>query len=64
MIEHYNEKINIDSYDFYSIRKGKFFDEYGKEITTEPQLLGTYGVATIIGTAGKINQEVIIAGIL
>lgn len=63
-IEHYNEKINVDSYGFYSIGKGKFFDEYGKEITTEPQLLGTYGVATIMGIAGKINQELIIAGIL
>lgn len=29
----------------------------------EPSLLGIYGVATIIGVAGKINQELIIAGI-
>ncbi len=63
-VEHYNEKINIDDYGFYSIGKGKFFDEYGNEITNEPQLLGTYGVATIIGIAGKINQELIIAGII
>lgn len=63
-VEHYNEKVNIDSYGFYSIGKGKFFDEYGNEIANEPQLLGTYGVATIIGIARKINQELIIAGII
>lgn len=63
-IEHYNDKINVDSYGFYSIGKGKFFDEYGNEIQGEPQLLGTYGVATITGIARKINQELIIAGIL
>lgn len=63
-VDHYNESVNIDNYGFYSIGKGKFFDEYGNEITNEPQLLGIYGVATIIGIAGKINQELIIAGII
>lgn len=63
-VEHYNEKINVDNYGFYSIGKGKYFDEYGNEIAHEPQLLGTYGVATIIGIARKINQELIIAGII
>lgn len=63
-VEHYNENVKVDSCGFYSIGKGKFFDEYGNEITNEPQLLGTYGVATIIGIAGKINQELIIAGII
>lgn len=63
-VEHYSEKIKIDGYGFYSIGKGKFFDEYGNEIANEPQLLGTYGVATIAGVAVKINQELIIAGIL
>ena len=63
-IEHYNDKINTDSYGFYSIGKGKFFDEYGNEISGEPQLLGTYGVATITGIARKINQELIIDGSL
>ncbi len=63
-IEHYNENFNIDSCGFYSIGKGKFFDEYGNEISNEPKLLGTYGVATIIGIAGKISQELIIAGII
>lgn len=60
-----NEKvINIKNYGFYSIGKGKFFDEYGKEILKEPQLLGTYGVSTICGIALEINQELIIAGII
>ena len=63
-VEHYNKKIYIDNCGFYSIGKGKFFDEYGNEITNEPQLLGTYGVTTINGIAGKITQELIIAGII
>lgn len=62
-IDHYNEMPKISSYGFYSIGKGKFVDEYGKEMEREPSLLGIYGVATIIGVAGKINQELIIAGI-
>lgn len=60
-----NENVrNINNYGFYSISKGKFFDEYGKEITEEPQLLGTYGVATSYGIAMEINRELIIAGII
>ena len=43
----YNEVIKVDSYGFYSIGKGKIFNEYGKELEKEPQLLGTYGVSTI-----------------
>lgn len=62
--DHYNEMFNIDSYGFYSIGKGKFFDEYGKELFSEPQLLGIYSVATIMGIAGKINRELIISGVL
>lgn len=63
-VDHYGEIPNIDNYGFYSIGKGKFFDEYGREIEGEPHLLGVYGVATIIGIAQKINQELIIAGII
>ena len=63
-VDHYDEKINVNNYGFYSIGKGKFFDEHGKELTEEPPILGLYGVATIIGIAGKINRELIIAGIL
>lgn len=60
---HYDQKINIDNYGFYSIGKGKFFNEYGEE-TDEPQILGTYGVATDSGIARLINRELIVAGIL
>lgn len=63
-VEHYNEKVNIDSCGFYSIGKRQFVDEYGNEITNEPELLGMYGVATITGIARKINRELIIAGII
>lgn len=56
--------IQVNNYGFYSIGKGKFFDEYGNDIHEEPYLLGTYGVATISGIAYSINQELIIAGII
>lgn len=63
-IAHIDKISNTIDYGFYSIGKGKYFDEYGNEIKFEPQLLGTYGVATISGIARKINRELIIAGIL
>ena len=53
-----------NNYGFYSIGKCRFFDEYGDDIHEEPNLLGTYGVATISGIAYRINQELIIAGII
>lgn len=63
-IAHSDKISNTIDYGFYSIGKGKYFDEYGNEIKFEPQLLGTYGVATVSGIARKINRELIIAGIL
>lgn len=60
-----NEAVaTIKDYGFYSIGKRKFFDEYGNEVSGEPKLLGTYGVATISGIAREINQELIISGIV
>lgn len=47
---------------FYSVGKGKFFDEFGNELAKPPRLLGTFGVATITGVAKKIRQELIITG--
>lgn len=55
---------NVKDYGFYSIGKRLFLDEYGNELSNEPKLLGTYGVATISGIARKINQELIIAGVI
>lgn len=63
-IDHIDKISNIKDYGFYSIGKGKYFDEYGNEIKFAPRLLGTYGVVTISGIARKINRELIIAGIL
>ena len=63
-IDHIDKISNMKDYGFYSIGKGKCFDEYGNEIKFAPQLLGTYGVVTISGIARKINRELIIAGIL
>lgn len=55
---------NIHNYGFYSIGKDKFLDEFGNELDEIPQLIGTYGVATIFGISIEITQELIIAGIL
>ena len=63
-VEHYDEILNVKNYGFYSIGKGEFVDEYGKELVNQPKLLGTYGVATISGIARKINQELIIRKII
>lgn len=63
-VAHVDNAINVKGYGFYHIGKRKFLDEYGKELIEEPELLGTYGVATLSGVAHKINQELIIAGIL
>lgn len=57
------ENIEIPSeidYGFYSIGKEMFMDEYGNEIVREPELLGTFGVATITGVSYEINVELII----
>lgn len=50
---------NID-YGFYSIGKGKYFDEFGHALNHIPEFLGTFGVSTIIGIAYKVNKELII----
>ncbi len=63
-IDYVDNVNNMEKYGFYSVGKGKFFDEYGNDLAYEPQLLGTYGVATISDVARKINQELIIAGII
>lgn len=63
-IDHYDELLNIEDYGFYSVGKTKFFDEYGKKLLNQPRLLGTFGVTTISGIAKKINQELIITGII
>lgn len=63
-VEHYDEILNVKNYGFYSIGKGEFVDEYGKELANQPKLLGTYGVAAISGIARKINQELIIRKII
>ena len=60
---HYDQHINFDNYGFYYVGKDKFVNEYGEEID-EPQILGTYGVATDIGIGRMINRELIIAGII
>lgn len=50
---------NFD-YGFYSIGKGKYFDEFGHVLSYIPKFLGIFGVSTIIGIAYKVNKELII----
>lgn len=47
-------------YGFYSIGKGKCLKEDGHEISHQPSLIGTYGIATITGIARNIEKELII----
>lgn len=54
--------VSVD-YGFYSIGKGKYFDEYGNELLAEPALLGCFGVCTISGIAYDVNKELIIKGL-
>lgn len=63
-IDHFDEIIKTCSYGFYSIGKGKIYDEYGKALIEMPDILGIYGVSTINGISMKLNQELIISGII
>lgn len=58
----FDKPLDIADRGFYSVGKGKFFDEFGNELAKPPRLLGTFGVATITGVAKKIRQELIIMG--
>lgn len=58
----YDKPLDIADCGFYSVGKGRFFDEFGNELAKQPRLLGTFGVATITGVAKKIRRELIIMG--
>lgn len=49
-----------ESYGFYSIGKKMFYDEYGNKLKQRPDIIGIYGVSTIVGIAREINREIII----
>lgn len=59
-IGHFDGLMNINSYGFYWIGKGKFVDEYGDVLTSKPDLYGSFGVTAIIGIARQITKELII----
>ena len=63
-IDRYEQPLTVNGYGFYNIGKGVFSDEYGNELSEEPNMLGTYGVSTISGIARRVNQELIIQGII
>lgn len=47
-------------YGFYYIGKSKFVDEFGNEIYGKPDIIESFGVATITGIAYKVRKELII----
>lgn len=63
-IDRFEEMMDISNYGFYKIGYRKFVDEYGNDLNYEPELLGTFGVATINGIALQITQELIIRRII
>lgn len=48
------------SYGFYYIGKSKYVNEYGNEIFEKPDMVESFGVATITGIAYKVRKELII----
>lgn len=60
-IDHYEDKIDMDSFGFYNLKDGFFYDEYGKnKFQSEPNITSMGGVYTISGIAYEINRELII----
>lgn len=48
------------NYGFYYIGKSKYVDEFGNEILERPDMVESFGVATITGIAYKVRKELII----
>ena len=48
------------NYGFYYIGKSKYVDEFGNEIFEKPDMVESFGVATITGIAYKVRKELII----
>ena len=48
------------SYGFYYIGKSKYVNEFGNEIFEKPDMVESFGVATITGIAYKVRKELII----
>lgn len=56
----YDLTCNRPDYGFYSIGRGKYYDEYQTELDYIPVYLGIFGVSTITGIAYEIWIELII----
>ena len=48
------------NYGFYYIGKSKYVDECGNEFFKKPDMVESFGVATITGIAYKVRKELII----
>ena len=49
-----------NEYGFYYIGKSKYVNEFGNEIFEKPDMVESFGVATITGIAYKVRKELII----
>lgn len=59
-IEHIDKKVEIESFGFYDIFDGFYYDEYQNRLDFEPEIKSMDGVKTISGIAYEMNLEMII----
>jgi hypothetical protein len=58
-IGHEDKQISIESYGFYGLFDGLYYNEYDDKLNYIPELV-SMGVYTISGIAYEMNQEMII----
>ena len=61
-IEHTDKKVEIDTFGFYDIFDGFWYNEYEQKLDSEPAIKSMGGVKTISGIAYEMNIEMIIKG--
>lgn len=59
-IGHEDKQINIESYGFYDLFDGLYYNEYDLKLDNVPKIVSMGGVCTISGIAYGMNQEIII----
>ncbi len=59
-VDHIEKKVEIESFGFYGILDGFYYDEYQNRLDFEPEIKSMGGVNTISGIAYEMNIEMII----
>ena len=59
-IGHEDKQISIDSYGFYGLFDGLYYNEYDLKLDNVPKIVSMGSVYTISGIAYEMNQEIII----